>query len=441
MRAEIIAVGTELLLGDTVNTNASWLSKQLAALGVDVYYHTVVGDNVARLSSLLGEALARSDVLLLTGGLGPTPDDLTVSTLAQYFGETMVSDPDSEASIRAFFRERQMTMPLSNLKQALRPSQAEALPNPMGTAPGLYWDVSARVGKSTHVFCFPGVPRELYALWPQAEDRLLAIRRKAGEPTDRLFSTHLRFFGLGESRLAEILSDLMEMESPTVAPYCGQAEVKIRLAVKAESEQAAERQLAPVREEILARCGAYYFGDDTTTLEQVVGDLLRQQAKTVAVAESCTGGLVSSRLTDVAGSSAYVCQNLVVYSNQAKVQHLGVDPRVLEAEGAVSEAVAVQMAQGVCRWSGAQVGLSLTGIAGPGGGSPEKPVGLVYVGLAFSEVLPDEAVPFRTQVHRVQVNSHYARSDIKYWFSQYALQYLRQALLAPPQAACNNPCA
>jgi nicotinamide-nucleotide amidase len=415
MKAEIIAIGTELLIGDVVNTNATWLSKELAAIGVDVYFHQTVGDNVRRIHEVVQLALSRSDVLIFTGGLGPTDDDLTVSALAEYFKAPLVADPESEETIRNYFIARDMPMSKLNLKQALKPTDAITIKNPVGTAPGILWDVSGRVGKAALMMTFPGVPKELYAMWPQGREAIVAKMREIGEEPAVLATKFLHFFGVGESKLGELLRDLMQAETPTVAPYVGQAEVRIRVAAKGKTEAEAQQLIEPVRQEILKRCGQYYFGEDGATLEDAVGKLLTDQQRTVSVAESCTGGLVSSRLTDVPGSSNYVHLNLVTYSNHQKSELLGVDPNLFQTVGAVSEEVARQMAQGVRQVSGASVGVSLTGIAGPTGDTPDKPVGLVYIGLAGLG---------ETIVKRVLVNRNYGRRDIKFWFSQYALHYL-----------------
>lgn len=418
MKAEIIAIGTELLIGDVVNTNATWLSKELAALGIDVYYHVTVGDNPGRIQEIIAQAIERSDVLIFTGGLGPTDDDLTVLTIAEYFKTELVCDPESEEKIKSYFITRDMPMSKLNLKQAYKPVEAMTITNPVGTAPGILWDVSEKTGKSTYLMTFPGVPKELYAMWPQGRAFLQQKQAEAGERSTVLITRFLHFFGIGESKLGENLRDLMQAERVTVAPYVGNAEVRIRIAAKAETEAAANALIDPVMEEIIQRCGPYYFGQDGETLESRVGQMLREKALTVSVAESCTGGLVSSRLTDVPGSSAYTQLNVVTYSNQQKIKTLGVSAETLAEVGAVSREVAAQMAEGVRKLSGAPIGIALTGIAGPDGDTPEKPVGLVYIALSGAQT--SEPI-----VKKVMVNRHYGRKDIKYWFSQYALHFLR----------------
>ena len=422
MKAEIIAVGTELLMGDVVNTNATWISKRLAAIGVDNFYHTAVGDNPTRINKVISQAIIRSDVLIFTGGLGPTEDDLTIATLAQFFSAPLINDPHSEQVIRDFFIVRGMPMSQTNLKQALKPQGAQTVRNPIGTAPGIAWDVSEKTGRTTLILTFPGVPRELYAMWEQGEIFLREQMLAREEMPMVLESKSLHFFGIGESRLGEMLKDLMDNDNPTVAPYVGNAEVRIRISAKARDLEAAHRLIYPVREEILRRAGEYYTGEDNIPLESYVGELLREQDLTVSIAESCTGGLVSSRLTDIPGSSDYIRLNVVTYSNDQKTALLGVKPETLAEHGAVSEACAKEMAEGARKLSGCDIGISLTGVAGPSGGTDEKPVGLVYIGIS------GDRLPEGTVTRKVTVNRNFSRADIKYWFSQYALFYLRQYL-------------
>lgn len=420
MKAEIIAVGTELLIGDVVNSNAAWISQQLASLGIDVHYHVTVGDNPARIHGVLAQALERSELLIFTGGLGPTEDDLTIATLADYFQTPLITDAQSEEAIQSYFIARGMPMSATNLKQAKKPEGALTVKNPIGTAPGIAWDLSSEVGRPVYLLTFPGVPKELYAMWPQGVDFIRQKQQERQEKPEVLQIRYLHFFGIGESKLGEMLADLMQSSNPTVAPYVGNAEVKIRIAAKAESLDQAERLIEPLKTEILKRCGDYYYGDDDTTLEQCVAQWLTQKGCSVAIAESCTGGLISSRLTDVPGSSAYTFINMTTYGNVEKSQYLGVKPETLQAVGAVSPEVAGEMALGIKQNTRNDFGLSITGIAGPEGDTDEKPVGLAYIGVA----VPDGAV----LVKKILVNKRYSRKDIKYWFSQYALSFLLHAM-------------
>jgi nicotinamide-nucleotide amidase len=443
--AEILAIGTELVIGETVNTNAPWLSRQLAALGLPVHHHQAVDDDPGRIQTLLGQALSRATVLLVTGGLGPTVDDLTLETLAGFFGVPLVSDPDSEAVIRRFFAERQTLMPESNLKQALKPQGAETLPNPVGTAPGICWDVSQLTGRPNAIVTFPGVPRELYAMWPAAAVWIADFLRRHQISLPARQVQSLFFSGLGESALMARFADVPEIQTalspganPSLAPYVGRAEIKLRLCAQAEDASDAQALLAPLREALLARAGTYCYaeqaGDLGTApgLEAAVGNALLAQGLRIAVAESCTGGLLSSRLTDVSGSSAYVGLNVVTYANEAKARLLGVPESLFVTHGAVSAPVAQAMAEGVRALNDDDLGLAVTGIAGPSGGSPEKPVGLVYLALAR------RGQP--TLVRRHLGNPRYDRADLKHFFSQQALLLLWQHLAGllsdePPQAS------
>jgi len=427
MKAEIIAVGSELLMGDVINSNAAWISKQLASLGVDVHYHVAVGDNPGRIQSIISQAIERSELLIFTGGLGPTDDDLTIATLADYFKTPLEADPESVETIQNYFIARGMPMSNTNLKQAKKPQGALTITNPVGTAPGIAWDVSEQgTNRRCLILAFPGVPKELYAMWSQGADFIRAQQQKDHEIPQILLSHHLNFFGIGESKLGEILSDLMRNANPTVAPYVGRAEVRLRIAAKAASEAEAEKLLAPVKTEILNRLGQYYYGDDDTTLEACISQKLTHSGFGLTVAESCTGGLISSRLTDIPGSSAYTFINLITYGNVEKTKYLGVKPETLTQYGAVSPQVAAEMAEGAQRNTGQDWALSITGIAGPDGGSEEKPVGLAYIGITGPNMAHAQAG--HTIVKKVLVNPRYNRADIKYWFSQYALSFLLQAL-------------
>ncbi len=433
MRAEIIAVGTELLMGDVVNTNATWLSKALAAIGVDVYHHVSVGDNPERIQKVLATAIDRAEVILFTGGLGPTDDDLTIATLADYFQAEMISDPDSVKRMEEIFAARGLSpMPVSNLKQALRPASAETLHNPSGTAPGILWDVSEHAGKPTFLMTFPGVPKELHTMWPQAQAYIQRQQRAHNEPVQLLVSEFINFFGISESLLAENLRDLMQTSNPTVAPYVGGGMVRIRIAAKAMDETAAEVLIAPVRAEIIQRCHKHFIGTNDDTLEGTVGALLKAKNLRLTVAESCTGGLISSRLTDVSGSSAYIFGNVVTYSNEEKTRLLNVPPALFVQHGSVSPEVASSMAIGaLARADETEVpkygiALAITGIAGPNGGSDAKPVGLAYLGIAQR----DRSGKVTVTTQEIRVNARYQRPDIKHWFSQHALAALLQTLKA-----------
>ncbi len=446
MKAEIIAVGTELLLGEVVNTNAVWLSKELSALGVDVYHHITVGDNPERLGEVFRQAAERSDWLIITGGLGPTDDDLTVSTLANCFATSLVSDPDSEAAIRLVFERRAIPMPASNLRQALKPEGGVTLPNPIGTAPGLAWRLPFdKPGQPpVHAVAFPGVPKELYALWPQARD---FIRRTQAEITGKippvLITRFLHFFGTSESALAEQVHDLMQGDQPSVAPYVGKNGIRLRLGVKTEQPAEAEVLIEQTKTEILRRLDDYYIGESTEEtlesgqgLEKQIADLLLKHQWRLGIAESCTGGLISSRLTDVPGSSGFMSASIVTYTAEEKIRRLGVRPETLERFGVISAETAAEMAFGIQQDGAYDIGLSITGQAGPVLPNPdveecsEPPPGVAYVGLCFASSItgvlasPDTALTFA-----IRLNPAHERVMLKGQFAQYSLYYLYKALL------------
>ena len=373
--AEVICVGTELLLCDILNSNSQYLAQELAALGIPHFYQTVVGDNVDRVHHAIEIAAARSSILIFTGGLGPTPDDLTTESIASYFNTTLVEFPDVIADIQAKFAQAGREMTPSNRKQALQPAGAALLPNVTGTAPGMIWQ--PREGLT--IFTFPGVPREMHRMW---RDTAVPFLKTQGYGQNSIYSRSLRFFGISESALAEQVSHLFNSTNPTVAPYAGKGEVRLRISAKAESEEAANQLMEPIEREIKQIAGSAYYGTDDDSLASVVGQLLKAKGQTLAVAESCTGGGLGSLLTEVPGSSEYFFGGVISYANEVKINLLGVNAADLAAEGAVSETVARQMAAGVKAKVGTDWGVSITGIAGPGGGTEDKPVGLVYIGVA-----------------------------------------------------------
>jgi nicotinamide-nucleotide amidase len=423
--AEVLSVGTELLLGQVLDTNSQFVAVELAKLGIDCYFRSTVGDNKQRVKDAIRIALNRADVLITTGGLGPTADDLTTECLAEFFQSELVFDEEVFAYISALFRERNYPMPESNRKQALRPSGADKLPNPAGTAPGLIW----RLGKETLaqagieepereriILTFPGVPRELKAMWRETAAPFLQSQYSPGV----LWSIELKHYGIGESALAEQYGHLLEQANPTVAPYAGHGECRLRVTAKANDVAAARKIAEPVIEEIRTGSRHRCYGVDDDTLESVIGKLLTERELKLSVAESCTGGLVSQRLTDIPGSSKYIGLNVVTYSNQAKSQFLGVKDTTLASHGAVSAECAEEMAKGVLRLGQADIGLSVTGVAGPDGGTEEKPVGLVYLGLACKDF-------YAGQTLRLGVKS--SRSEIRFRTANEALNMVRLFLL------------
>jgi nicotinamide-nucleotide amidase len=413
--AEVISVGTELLLGETLNTNAQFLAQELARLGIPHYYQTVVGDNVMRLQKAVAIGCERSRILIFTGGLGPTPDDLTTETLADFFQTPLVERPEILADIAEKFARRGRTMSPSNRKQALLPVGAEILPNPTGSAPGMIWQ--PRPGLV--ILTFPGVPSEMKVMWQQTAVPFL---KSQGWGEAVIVSQTLRFWGIAESVLAEKVAKQLALSNPTVAPYAGNGEVRLRISARATTEAEAEQIIFPVAEQIRAIAGLDYYGSDQDSLASVVGDLLKRAGQTLAVAESCTGGGLGQFLTAVPGSSTYFMGGIISYDNQVKVRALGVDEAVLAEQGAVSAIVAEQMAIGVRTRLGTTWGLSITGVAGPGGGTAAKPVGLVYLGIAG----PDNQV----ESYRYLFGEFQSRELIRWLSLCTVLDLLRRKLIS-----------
>ncbi|KAM3116399.1 competence/damage-inducible protein A [Phormidesmis sp. 146-33] len=385
MSAEIISVGTELLLGDILNSNAQFLAQELAELGIPHYYQTVVGDNVDRLKQAISIASDRAQILIFTGGLGPTPDDLTTETIASFFDTPLVERPEIVADIQQKFAERGREMTDNNRKQALLPQGAEVLPNPVGSAPGMIWQVRLRDTRDESqltLLTFPGVPVEMREMWQQTAVPFLKTQ---GWGREIIVSRLLKFLGISESSLAEKVADFFELDNPTVAPYANFGEVKLRVSARAASSEAARQIIEPVEQQLLQIGGLDCYGTNQESLASVVGDLLKITQTTLSVAESCTGGGLGQMLTSVSGSSSYFWGGIISYDNSVKETLLGVDPKVLSEFGAVSNQVAEQMAVGVRSRLNTTWGLSITGIAGPDGGTETKPVGLVYIGLAGPE--------------------------------------------------------
>ncbi|PZO14739.1 MAG: competence/damage-inducible protein A [Leptolyngbya foveolarum] len=373
--AEIICVGTELLLGDILNGNARYLAQQLASLGIAHHYQTVVGDNPLRIQRAVAIACERARLIILTGGLGPTPDDLTLATLADFFDVPLTERSEIVADLELKFAKQGRQLPESSRRQAQLPEDADVLWNAMGTAPGVIWQ--PRSGLT--ILTFPGVPREMKAMWQAVAVPYL---KQSGWAAGVIHSRTLKFWGIGESTLAEKVGSLLNSENPTVAPYANEGEVKLRLSAKADSVAAADALIDPVAADIRQIAGDRYYGQDDESLAAVVGDLLLARSQTLSVAESCTGGGLGQLITATPGSSSYFWGGIISYDNRVKQSALGVSEQDLAQAGAVSSKVAIAMAEGVRRRLGTDWGLSITGVAGPGGGSAEKPVGLVYIGIA-----------------------------------------------------------
>jgi nicotinamide-nucleotide amidase len=415
MTAEIICVGTEMLLGDILNSNAQYLAQQLAQLGIPHYYQTVVGDNPERLKEVIEIAASRVQILIFTGGLGPTPDDLTCETIADFFGVPLKERADIIEDIAEKFAQRGRVMSANNRKQALIPQGAEILPNPTGTAPGIIWQ--PRPGLT--IFTFPGVPSEMYQMWTQTAVPFL---KSQGWGKEIICSRSLRFWGIGESALAEKVAPYFNLTNPTVAPYAGKGEVRLRISAKATDSTTAEALITPIEKQLIEIAGLDYYGANDDTLASVVGNLLRSSGETLSIAESCTGGGLGQMLTEIPGSSDYFWGGVIAYDNSVKIGLLGVNPEDLEKFGAVSATVAEQMAAGVKNRLSTTWGLSITGIAGPTGGTETKPVGLVYIGLAGPG---DEVTSFEHHLGTIR-----GRSLIRYVGANSALDNLRRRLLS-----------
>lgn len=374
MRTEIIAVGTELLLGEIVNTDAPMIAQGLAELGIGVYFQTVCGDNPDRLKSVLEVAKQRADLIITTGGLGPTADDLTKETIAAAFGKGLVRDEESMARLRENFKGRTMTK--NNEKQADVPEGCTVFQNDWGTAPACAFE-----GEGCLVIMLPGPPRECTPLFREKVMPFLEKRRGGA-----LCSRYVKVFGMGESEMASCLSRQMDTwENPTAAPYAKEGECLVRITAMGKNKEEAFAMTEPAVREVRQVLGDVVYGVDVDSLEQVVVQEMTARGLTLATAESCTGGLMGKRITDVPGASACYLGGVVSYQNEVKENLLGVRHETLITKGAVSEDTACQMAEGVRKALGADIGISTTGVAGPGGGTPEKPVGLIYVGISTKD--------------------------------------------------------
>lgn len=369
---ELISVGTEILLGDILNTDAQFLSIELAKLGISVIHQSTVGDNRERLLTQLKEAADRSDIIILSGGLGPTPDDLTKEVCCEFFGKKMFLHEPTVEKIKTYFSTKGMKMAQNNLKQAMLPKDCVIFPNDNGTAPGM-----AIEKDGVHILVLPGPPRELKPMFRNCAVPYLM------QFSDRIIVSHnIRTFGIGESLMAERVNDLFDAENPTVAPYAKDGEALLRVTAMARTKEEAENLRKPVINEIKSRLDGFVYGVDYTCIEEAVIEKLKEKHMKVATAESCTGGLIAKRITDVPGASEVFDCGIISYANEIKHRVLGVSEDDLNKYGAVSEPVARQMAQGALKVSGADIAVSVTGIAGPDSDSTNKPVGLVYIGLA-----------------------------------------------------------
>ncbi|WP_265443436.1 competence/damage-inducible protein A [Acetivibrio straminisolvens] len=375
MNAEILAVGTELLMGQIANTNAQYISKKLNDIGVNVYYHSVVGDNPIRLKDSLLAALKRSDLVVMTGGLGPTQDDITKETVSEVLGKKLVLHEESLERIKTFFNRINRKMTDNNVKQAYLPEGCIVVENNNGTAPGCIVENNGKI-----VVMLPGPPPEMI---PMLDDTVIPYLREKSEY--RIVSKYLRVFGIGESQLEELIMDLIDkQERVTIATYAKDGQVTVRLTAKSKKEDEGLCEILPLQNEIASRLKDALYSTENEELEFVASKMLLDNNITIATAESCTGGLISTRLTDIPGISKVFKRGIISYSNESKIENLGVRPETLERYGAVSSQTAIEMAEGVKKIASTDIGIAVTGIAGPDGGTDEKPVGLIYIALAHN---------------------------------------------------------
>lgn len=410
MVAEIICVGTELLLGDILNTNAQFLSRRLADLGVSVFYQSVVGDNEERLIKSIQAAKDRSDFIIFSGGLGPTSDDITKETVAKALNLELYESATEVEKLKATFARLDVKMSKNNLKQAMIPEGATILINNNGTAPGIL------IEKNDQVFVIlPGPPNELL---PMFEESVAPYIRSISK--EIIASRTLRMVGIGEGAAADIIQDLIDGQTnPSIAPYAKLSEVHFRITAKAESQADAEKLMDALEEKVLERLGVYVYTTLEKDLEEVIVEHLLQKGKTISIAESCTGGLMTSTLVNCSGVSQVLDQGIITYSNEAKMNQLGVTKESLESYGAVSEQVAKEMAVGIRIKAGTNIGLAITGIAGPTGGTEEKPVGLVFVAISTEK----DVVVLKLSLsgNRAKIRTNAAKKALIYLYQQLKL--------------------
>ena len=406
MTAEIVCVGTELLLGDILNSNAQFLSRELAALGINVFYQTVVGDNRQRLKNAFETAFSRADAVITSGGLGPTDDDLTKETAAEYFGKKLITNEEVVADLKNYFKSSTRPITSNNFKQADFPEGSAIIKNNNGTAPGCMIEQDGKT-----LFMLPGPPGELIPMFKNGVAPILAA--SCGSV---LKSKTLRFCGIGESALESLIKPVLDRQTnPTAALYAKTFEVHLRLTANVKTAAEAEALIAPVEREIRGLAGEYIYGTNETTLEETVIELLKSKKKKITVAESVTGGAITRNLINVPSASEVLNEGLTTYSNESKISRLGVKKETIEKFGAVSEQTAREMAEGAART--ADIGLATTGVAGPGGGSAEKPVGLVFIALTVNG---------KTEVKKYQFSGE--REKIRARTAATALDALRRKL-------------
>lgn len=396
MRAEIITIGTEILLGDIVNTNAQFLSKGLATLGIGVYNQSVVGDNCERILEAFDNAFKNCDIIITTGGLGPTKDDLSKELAAKYFNMEMSLREDLLCDLEDYFKKNNLEMTENNKKQCYFPKDAIILENPNGTAPGAILEGE----NNKKIILLPGPPKEMEPMF-----RKYVVPYLSKFTNSVLVSKILRVYGIGESKMEDLVCDLLDSKNPTVAPYAKDIDVILRITAKGEDENHAKGLISPIEEEIRKRLKDNIYGEGETTLEETVGKILVDKKLTISTAESCTGGMVASTLINYPGISEVFLEGAVTYSNEAKIKRLGVKKETLDKFGAVSKECAKEMAEGISKSAGTRIGVSTTGIAGPLGGTSEKPVGLVYIGLCIDGITKVKEFNFKANRQKVRTRT------------------------------------
>jgi nicotinamide-nucleotide amidase len=408
--AEIIAIGSELLTPHRVDSNSLYLTKQLNSIGIEVGVKVVAGDDEGCLEQVVKVAIGRSSLVIATGGLGPTEDDITKKVFARVLHRQMVLEEQILKDIKSRFLSRGLDMPANNARQALVPVGAQVLENPTGTAPGLWIEEGDCV-----VILLPGVPSEMKTIFETS--CLAVLKQRSGN--SRMFSKVLKTTGMAESQLDEKIAPIYtEYRNPVTTILASQGEVQIHLTGRGKTEKEAEILVNELSDKMELVLGEYIFSRGTESLEQIVGYYLLMRQKTLSIAESCTGGLISERMTRVPGSSEYFLCGVTCYSNQSKINLAEIPPLVIEMNGAVSPEVAKSLAEGIREKTGSNLGLGITGIAGPSGGSPEKPVGLVYIALATEATVACQKFQFGGD-----------RERVRFWASQTALDMVRRSLI------------
>ncbi len=409
MNGEIICIGTEILLGDTLNSNSQYLSQELSSLGINLFYHTVVGDNPDRLKKVIELALGRSDIIITTGGLGPTQDDLTKETIAEVLGIPLELHKASLKYIESFFTNTSRKMTSNNIKQAYAPVGSIVVHNDNGTAPGII------IEKNNKIFILlPGPPKEMMDMF---EKRIVPYILQKEQVN--FHSRYYKVVGIGESQLEDMLIDIIEKQTnPTIATYAGHNEILLRLTANSKDEDSANKALQPYEDLLFSRIGENIYGGKEDSLEKVTGNLLIDNKISLSLAESCTGGMVASRLTSVPGISEVFHSGIVCYSNDAKENIIGVSPDTLLSKGAVSPEVAEDLCRNLYDKTKTDIVVAITGIAGPGGATKDKPVGLVYIGILYKDKV--EVNKFIFSGSRVKVQER---------ATQQALNILRKKLL------------